>query len=109
MTTNSAEYPSGLRGRIANPLFVGSNPTSVFKKRNKMTIPNNQPQYPFPWETPLQKEVDEFLDELRESGETNMFGATPYIVEKFRITKHDAKCFLVNWMKNYGERHNSDD
>ena len=25
-----AEYPSGLRGRIANPLFVGSNPTSAF-------------------------------------------------------------------------------
>jgi hypothetical protein len=24
-----AEYPSGLRGRIANPLFVGSNPTSA--------------------------------------------------------------------------------
>src|SRR5271156_5650201 len=25
-----AEYPSGLRGRIASPLFVGSNPTSAF-------------------------------------------------------------------------------
>src|SRR4051812_12607136 len=25
----AAEYPSGLRGRIANPLFVGSNPTSA--------------------------------------------------------------------------------
>ena len=27
----TAEYPSGLRGRIANPLFVGSNPTSAFE------------------------------------------------------------------------------
>src|SRR5688572_9005780 len=26
---HAAEYPSGLRGRIANPLFVGSNPTSA--------------------------------------------------------------------------------
>ena len=26
----TAEYPSGLRGRIANPLFVGSNPTSAY-------------------------------------------------------------------------------
>ena len=25
-----AAYPSGLRGRIANPLFVGSNPTAAF-------------------------------------------------------------------------------
>ena len=24
------EYPSGLRGRIANPLIVGSNPISLF-------------------------------------------------------------------------------
>ena len=30
-----AEYPSGLRGRIANPLFVGSNPTSAFQKTLK--------------------------------------------------------------------------
>jgi hypothetical protein len=28
---NAAEYPSGLRGRIANPLFVGSNPTSAYR------------------------------------------------------------------------------
>jgi hypothetical protein len=27
-----AEYPSGLRGRIANPLFAGSNPASAFQK-----------------------------------------------------------------------------
>lgn len=26
----SAVCPSGLRGRIANPLFVGSNPTAAF-------------------------------------------------------------------------------
>ena len=28
----AAEYPSGPRGRIANPLFVGSNPTSAFAR-----------------------------------------------------------------------------
>jgi DNA processing protein len=32
-----AEYPSGPRGRIANPLFVGSNPTSAFR---------NPPRFP---------------------------------------------------------------
>ncbi len=28
--SSAAEYPSGLRGRIANPLFAGSNPASAF-------------------------------------------------------------------------------
>ena len=36
-----AEYPSGLRGRIANPLFVGSNPTSAFYfLRYPFTLPH---------------------------------------------------------------------
>lgn len=30
MVVVSAAYPSGPRGRIANPLFVGSNPTAAF-------------------------------------------------------------------------------
>ena len=43
-----AEYPSGLRGRIANPLFVGSNPTSAFKiaSRQLNTPPRPDPSPP---------------------------------------------------------------
>jgi hypothetical protein len=33
MRRSQAVYPSGPRGRIANPLFVGSNPTAAFGKR----------------------------------------------------------------------------
>ena len=32
------EYPSGLRGWIANPLFVGSNPTSTSTKYEVMNF-----------------------------------------------------------------------
>ena len=53
-----------------------------------------------------QEQVFEFLDELRESGETNMYGAVPYIVEAFNITKYDAQRHLVKWMETFGERHN---
>ena len=52
---------------------------------------------------PTQDQVNSFLDELRESGSTNMFGATPYIQKQFGITKYDAQRFLVNWMENYGK------
>ena len=48
---------------------------------------------------PTQKQVNSFLETLRESGVTNMFGATPYIQKKFQITKYDAQRFLVKWME----------
>lgn len=49
------------------------------------------------------KEVYNFLDELRNSGETNMFGARPYIVEMFNCSQDQATTLLSNWMKNYGK------
>jgi hypothetical protein len=35
-----------------------------------------------------------FLDNLRDSGKTNMFGATPYIQDEFDIDKIKAKEIL---------------
>lgn len=43
----------------------------------------------------------EFLDELRESGDTNMFGASPYIREAFDVTKAEAATILTYWMKTF--------
>ena len=47
----------------------------------------------------------EFLDDLRESGETNMFGATPYLQDEFDLSKEDARLVLQYWMKSFAERH----
>jgi|SanBayMetagenome_1026888.scaffolds.fasta_scaffold242434_2 hypothetical protein len=52
-----------------------------------------------------QEQVNYFLDELRESGATNMFGAVPYIVEEFGFSRQEAQKFLVNWMQTFEERH----
>jgi hypothetical protein len=52
-----------------------------------------------------QEQVNYFLDELRESGVTNMFGAAPYIVEEFGVTRQEAKDLLLNWMQTFEERH----
>jgi hypothetical protein len=46
-----------------------------------------------------------YLDELRQSGETNMFWASPYLTSRFGLDKEDARRILDYWMKTFGERH----
>lgn len=47
-----------------------------------------------------------YLDELRESGETNMWGARPYLQDMFPELEHeDAGAVLLEWMSTFGERH----
>jgi len=52
-----------------------------------------------------QEQVNYFLDALRDSGAINMFGAAPYIVEEFGVSRNEAKQLLLNWMQTFGERH----
>ena len=54
-----------------------------------------------------QEQVNDYLDALRDSGATNMFGAAPYIVEEFGVSRNEAKQLLLNWMQTFGERHGS--
>jgi len=53
--------------------------------------------------TPSEKEVMEYLNFLRESGATNMFGATPYVIEEFGLDKSEARRILSLWMKNFND------
>ena len=53
--------------------------------------------------TDTEKEVMEFLNILRDSGATNMFGATPYVIEEFGLDKSEARRILSLWMKNFNE------
>lgn len=53
--------------------------------------------------TTQEKEVLEYLNFLRRSGVTNMFGASPYIVEEFDIKRSEANKLLTLWMKNFNE------
>jgi hypothetical protein len=47
-----------------------------------------------------------FLDDLRESGATNMFGACPYLMDKFpNLAKVQASAILAYWMKTFSIRH----
>lgn len=42
-----------------------------------------------------------YLENLRRSGVTNMFGAAPYLQEAFGLDYKEAKDILCDWMKNY--------
>jgi len=53
-----------------------------------------------------EQEVFEYLDELRESGATNMFGATPYIVKEFRYSEQESRRMLSLWMHNFNKEGN---
>lgn len=46
-----------------------------------------------------------YLDKLRETGATNMFGARPYLQRKFGMPGEQAKEILLHWMRTFGERH----
>jgi hypothetical protein len=52
----------------------------------------------------LQEQANLFLDDLRDSGATNMFGAAPYLVEEFGVSRTEAKNLLLTWMQTFAER-----
>jgi hypothetical protein len=45
-----------------------------------------------------------FLNALRESGQTNMFGAAPYIADLFEIPMQQARKILTYWMRTFTTR-----
>ena len=54
--------------------------------------------------TDLEEELGEyfaFLDGLRDSGETNMFGAGAYLEEEFEMKRHDARKIVKAWMETF--------
>ena len=57
----------------------------------------NRPEY-------VTDEHLDYLDDLRESGETNMFGARPYLIEEFGLGKKIAGDILQYWMESFGDR-----
>ena len=46
-----------------------------------------------------------YLDDLRDRGDTNMFGSAAYIQGAFGLTRPEAKEVVLYWMKSFGEKH----
>jgi hypothetical protein len=52
-----------------------------------------------------KEEIFEYLDELRESGVTNMWGAGPYVEDEFELGRREAGELVGEWMETFTERH----
>lgn len=48
-----------------------------------------------------EKEMFDYLNALRESAVTNMFGAAPYLVSEFGVEPAEARSVLSKWMKHF--------
>ena len=46
----------------------------------------------------------DYLDDLRESGETNMFGAAPLLREEFGMSIEHAREIVAIWMRTFADR-----
>ena len=44
-----------------------------------------------------------YLDNLRESGIVNMFGASPFVKDAFKVTSNEAITILSYWMETFGD------
>ncbi len=49
----------------------------------------------------MSEENKEYLDDLRESGITNMFGASPFLADEFGLDDKEAREILSEWMKSF--------
>ena len=52
----------------------------------------------------LAEEVFPYLDELRKSGVTNMYGAHKYVMEDFSMDKAMAIKLVQAWMETFKEK-----
>lgn len=54
-----------------------------------------------------ERKVFKFLNELCSSGETNMYGAIPYLTKAFpELGEDEAIDLLYTWMKNFNNEGN---
>ena len=51
----------------------------------------------------LNQEHKDYLEWLRQSGITNMWGASPYIAAEFGLSQREASDILVQWIKSFDE------
>ena len=49
----------------------------------------------------LTDEISDYLDDLRDSGVTNMMGSTAYVEKQFDMSRRDANTAVGEWMGSF--------
>ena len=78
---------------------------------NSEGLPTEE-QIPPQLEEQIQQQQEEqmeeyftYLDALRESGVTNMYGAGPYLRNEFGLDRNESHRVLQEWMETFEKRH----
>jgi len=93
-----------LFGMMSNTLSICLTPKEVIREGDSMKT--DEIKYKGTEVTP---EHLVFLDQLRESGVTNMFGAGTYLEQCLGVKRADASNILAYWMSTFSERHGDGD
>ena len=76
---------------------------AAFKQRNFDNLDERVAKIDEILDEGVIKDMHVFLDALRDSGVTNMFGAAPYLQKEFGLEKGEARQVLANWMQSFSE------
>lgn len=57
----------------------------------------------------FKNKVFGYLDKLRDSGATNMFGAGSFICDNFDVSRKESGELLGEWMRTFPERHKDEE
>jgi hypothetical protein len=49
----------------------------------------------------MTQQINAYLTALRDSGKVNMMGATPYLQDRFGLTRREAKAALLTWITTF--------
>ena len=49
----------------------------------------------------MTEEINQYLIALRDSGRINMFGAIPYLMDRFDLSRKQASIALIAWMESF--------
>jgi hypothetical protein len=50
-----------------------------------------------------KQEVFAFLNDVRKSGQINMFEGGKYVQEMFGVNRNEARDLVIEWMQTYGK------
>jgi hypothetical protein len=51
-----------------------------------------------------KEEIFKYLQDLRDSGAINMWGAGAYLEDEFGMTRREAKAALLDWFESFNKQ-----
>tara|TARA_Y100000401_G_C8234541_1_gene179817 strand:+ start:77 stop:283 length:207 start_codon:yes stop_codon:yes gene_type:complete len=57
----------------------------------------------------ISNEVFLYLEELKESGEINMYESPRYVAETFEVSKSMSRKLVTTWMQSYNKKEDNDE